>query len=251
MSSSAGKMVRDIFRNDLCSFIRRSHVELNPDTPIFHNWHHEVIARKLEDVHFGNCRRLIINVPPRSLKSHSASIAFPAWALGHIPSKRIVCISYAQTLSDDLARTSRKLMASPFYKATFDTRIASERDTVSDFHTKGGGSRFSTSIGGTVTGMGGDLIIIDDPLKADEALSDNQRNNVNKWYDTALGTRINSPNTGSIIIVMQRLHANDLVAHVQEKDDWEVLILRSDRREKRDLQGRHSFRQRGVFTQAR
>jgi hypothetical protein len=114
-------------------------------------------------------------------------------------------------------------MASPFYKATFDTRITSERDTVSDFHTTGRGSRFSTSIGGTVTGMGGDLIIIDDPLKADEALSDNQRNNVNKWYDTALGTRINSPNTGSIIIVMQRLHANDLVAHVQEKDDWEVL----------------------------
>jgi predicted phage terminase large subunit-like protein len=216
-------MVADIFRNDLCSFIRRSHIELNPADTLLHNWHHEVTAQKLEDVLHGTCRRLIINLPPRSLKSHSASIAFPAWALGHNPSLRIICVSYAQDLADNLARASRKLMASPLYEAVFDTRISRSRDTVSDFHTTKGGYRFSTSVGGVLTGVGADLIVIDDALKADDALSDTRRNSVNDWYDNTLRSRLNNQETGSIVIIMQRLHADDLVAHVQEREDWDVL----------------------------
>lgn len=247
MVRSPANMVADIFRNDLCSFIRRSHIELKPATALLHNWHHEVIAQKLEDVLYGNCRRLIINLPPRSLKSHSASVAFPAWALGHIPSLRIICVSYAQDLADDLARDSRRLMASPFYQAIFGTRISRNRDTVSDFRTTEGGYRFSTSVGGVLTGIGADLIVIDDALKADDALSDTRRSSVNYWFDNTLRSRLNNQETGSIVIIMQRLHADDLVAHVQEKETWDVLSFPAIAEEKRTYKVSTHYGQ-AVFT---
>jgi predicted phage terminase large subunit-like protein len=115
------------------------------------------------------------------------------------------------------------LMTSPFYEALFDTRISGERDAVSEFETNEGGYRLSTSIGGVLTGRGADIIIIDDPLKADDALSESRRRSVNEWYDNTLRSRLNSQQNGAIIIVMQRLHADDLVAHVQEHEAWDVL----------------------------
>src|SRR5258706_1021786 len=114
-------------------------------------------------------------------------------------------------------------MTSPFYEALFDTRISGERDAVSEFETNEGGYRLSTSVGGVLTGRGADIIIIDDPLKADDALSETRRRSVNEWYDNTLRSRLNSQEDGAIIIVMQRLHADDLVAHVQQNETWEVL----------------------------
>ena len=85
-----------LLRNDLYLFIQRSFYELNPHTKYLANWHVEKIAQDLEDCRLGTTKRLIINVPPRSLKSHCASIAFPAWLLGHNPSSQIICVSYGQ-----------------------------------------------------------------------------------------------------------------------------------------------------------
>ncbi len=101
-------------------------------------------------------------------------------------------------------------MTSPFYEALFDTRISGERDAASEFETNEGGFRLSTSVGGVLTGRGADIIIIDDPLKADDALSETRRRSVNEWYDNTLRSRLNSQENGAIIIVMQRLHADDL-----------------------------------------
>jgi predicted phage terminase large subunit-like protein len=223
MAPSPANMYADILRHDLCSFIHRSFLELNPQTPFLSNWHIELLAAKLEKVRRGTCKRLIINIPPRHLKSHTTSIAFPAWLLGHQPAKKIICVSYARDLAETLARDSRNLMTSPFYEALFDTRISGERDAVSEFETNEGGYRLSTSIGGVLTGRGADIIIIDDPLKADDALSETRRRSVNDWYDNTLRSRLNNQQTGAIIIVMQRLHSDDLVAHVQEPGAWEVL----------------------------
>src|SRR5262249_24686688 len=128
-----------------------------------------------------------------------------------------------QDLSDNLARRSRTLMTSPFYQALFDTRISKGREAVSDYETTAGGYRLSTSISGVLTGRGADTIIIDDPLKADDALSESRRRSVNEWYDNTLRSRLNSQERGAIIIVMLRLHADDLVAHVQERESWDVL----------------------------
>jgi hypothetical protein len=120
-------------------------------------------------------------------------------------------------------------MTSPFYEALFDTRISGERDAVSEFETSEGGYRLSTSIGGVLTGRGADIIIIDDPLKADDALSETRRQSVNDWYDNTLRSRLNNQQNGAIIIVMQRLHADDLVAHVQEHGGLERIVIRRDR----------------------
>jgi len=225
MTYSPVDMVAEVFRSDLCAFIQRSFFELNPATRYRHNWHLELLAAKLEEVRQGKCRRLIINIPPRHLKSHAVSIAFPAWVLGHDSTKRILSVTYAQDFSDTLARHSRNLMSSPFYQSLFKTRQSRGRGAVHDYETTSGGYRLSTSVGGVLTGQGADLIIIDDPLKADEALSETRRKAVNSWYDNTLRSRLNNQETGAIVIVMQRLHANDLVAHVQEHEHWDVVAL--------------------------
>ncbi len=223
MTPSPANMYADVLRHDLYAFVHRSFLELNAQTPFLSNWHIQVLMSKLEEVGGGSCKRLIVNKPPRHLKSHAISIAFPAWLLGHDPAKQILSVTYAQDLSDNLARKSRTLMTSAFYEALFDTRLSKGREAVSDYETTEGGYRLSTSVGGILTGRGADIIIIDDPLKADDALSESRRRSVNDWYDNTLRSRLNSQEKGAIIIVMQRLHADDLVAHVQQHEAWDVL----------------------------
>ena len=162
---------RAVLRDDLMSFIERAFLELEPSKGCMLPDILEVLAARLEACHRGDCKRLIICMPPRHLKSIAASIAFVAWLLGHNPSRQIVCASYGQDLSDDMARKCRKLMTSDFYKSVFATRL-DDRQAVNDFVTVGGGGRLSTSVGGVVTGRGGEIIVIDDPMKPDEALSD-------------------------------------------------------------------------------
>ena len=225
MAPSPGKVYASILRNDFCAFFHRAFLELNPRARFEPNWHLEVLAAKLEEVRLGTCKRLIVNLPPRHLKSHAASIAFPAWLLGHDPAKQILSISYAQDLSDKLARDCRALITSPFYQSLFATRLSAERNAVAEFETTQGGYRLSTSVGGVVTGRGADVIIVDDPMKADDALSDARRQAVNDWYDNTLRSRLNSQEQGAIIVIKQRLHADDLVAHLQETETWDVLSL--------------------------
>ena len=212
-----------ILRRDLCYFAQRCFFELNPQTAFAMNWHIEVIAAKLTAVRQGKIRRLIINLPPRHLKSLMASIAFPAWCLGHDPSAQILCVSYAQDLADKLARDCRSIMMSPWYRQMFPTRLALHRQAVQEFITTRQGYRLATSTGGVLTGRGADIILIDDPLKPEEALSEAQRQTANDWYDHTLYSRLNDKRHGAIVIIMQRLHEDDLVGHVLGQEPWEVL----------------------------
>lgn len=215
---------RALLRQDLCAFIQRAFHALNPHTEFLPNWHIEVISAELEKCRTGETKRLIINVPPRSLKSHCASIAFPAFLLGQNPSAQIICTSYGQQLADKLAADCRSVMTSEWYKDLFKgTRLASGRQALNDFMTTRQGCRLSTSVGGILTGRGADYIIIDDPLKPDEALSETQRKAVNDWYDHTLVSRLNDKNRGCIIVIMQRLHEDDLVGHIQRNEDWRML----------------------------
>jgi predicted phage terminase large subunit-like protein len=171
----------------------------------------------------GRIQRLIINLPPRHLKSLLASIAFPAWCLGHDPSAQILCVSYAQDLADKLARDCRGIMASHWYRRIFPTRLAPHRQAVQEFITTRQGYRLATSTSGVLTGRGADIIIIDDPLKPDETLSDVQRQTCNDWYDHTLYSRLNDKQHGAIVIIMQRLNEDDLVGHVLAQELWEVV----------------------------
>jgi len=173
-----------ILRQDLMGFIHRSFYELNPQTILVNNPHLEVVASRLEACRLGKTKRLIVNLPPRSLKSHTVSVAFVAWLLGHNPASQIICASYGQDLADKHARDCRTLMASNFYRRLFPrTRLSTDKQSVNEFLTTAQGFRMSTSVGGVLTGRGADLIILDDPLKPDDALSETRRNSVNKWYD--------------------------------------------------------------------
>src|SRR5215470_11437746 len=154
-----------LLRRDFAFFVARCFHDLNPQAELATNWHHEVIAAKLAAVQQGKIRRLIINLPPRHLKSLMASVAFPAWCLGHDPSAQILCVSYAQDLSDKFARDCRSLMMSPWYRRIFATRLAARHLAVQEFVTTRQGYRLATSTGGVLTGRGADIILIDDPLK--------------------------------------------------------------------------------------
>ena len=211
-------------RNDFVAFSQKCFQILNPNTRYLHNGHIEVIASALEECRRGQLRRLAINVPPRSLKSHLTSICFVVWLLGHNPSASIICVSYAQDLADTLATACRTIMLSEWYQRVFPhTRLASRRQAIHDLVTTSKGGRFATSLGGVMTGRGADFVLIDDPLKPEEALSSVQRQNVNDWYDHTLVSRLNNKLTGCIIIIMQRLHEDDLVGHVTQQGGWRLL----------------------------
>jgi predicted phage terminase large subunit-like protein len=215
-----------ILRNDLTSFIERSFYELNPQTTFMPSPYIELLVSTLEKCRTGKTRRLIINLPPRTLKSHAASVAFPAWLLGHDPAKQIICVSYGQDLADKHARDCRTLMSSPFYRRLFPgTVLSGDKQSVNEFITEIGGFRMATSAGGVLTGRGADVIIIDDILKPDDALSEVRRKAANEWYFNTLLSRLNSKENGVIIIVMQRLHQGDLVGEVTDREHWDMLSL--------------------------
>lgn len=214
-----------LLRRDFMTFAHRAFVQLNPQTEFLFNWHLDLIADRLMACMEGRCRRLIINLPPRSLKSHLVSVALPAFWLGRHPSAQIICASYGQELAEKFSTDTRKVMTAEWYEAIFPTRLAPTPNTVRGFHTTAHGARLATSVGGPLTGRGGDLIILDDPQKPEDALSEVARVKVRDWFDTTLYSRLNNKNEGCIILVMQRLHMDDLAGYLCEKGGWEVLNL--------------------------
>ncbi len=215
-----------LLRIDFGSFLRRAMREVNPGGRLLWSWHLHAIVYALECIWAGETR-LAINIPPRSLKSISVSVAFVAWCLGHDPTLRFICVSYNQTLADDLARQCQKIMRSAWYQRVFPgTQIDRTKSSPSHFITTRGGFRLATSVEGTLTGFGADFIIIDDPIKAEDAQSEAARSWVNNWFDNTLVTRLNQKNTGRIVLVMHRLHIDDLTGHVLEKGEgWRHLSL--------------------------
>jgi predicted phage terminase large subunit-like protein len=215
-----------VLREDFVSFVHRGFLEISPGTNYNANWTIEVIADRLKAVADGRNKRLIINMPPRSLKSFIASVAFPAWVLGHNPSARIICISYGQDLAGKFARDCRRIMETDWYKAAFPgTRINPRKSAEEEFETTASGYRLSSSITGGLTGRGGQLIIIDDPLKPGEALSDAIRGSVNERFDNTIYSRLDNKTTDAIIVVQQRVHENDLTGHLLAKGSWTQLML--------------------------
>lgn len=215
-----------LLRVDLASFIAKSFETLNPGAAYQPNWHIRAIAFRLEECLHGRCKRLIVTLPPRNLKSTCVSVAFPAWVLGHEPARRILCVSYSDDLALQHSRDCRTVMESRWYRRLFPaTRSNPRKNTERELVTQDQGFRLAVSVGGSLTGRGGNLIIIDDPLKAQDATSSAERGRVNAWYDGTLYTRLDDKAEDTIVLVMHRLHADDLVGHVLEKEDWAILDL--------------------------
>lgn len=215
-----------ITRLHLAIFLRRVFAELNPGTEYLDNFHIHVLIDELEELRFGRQRRLAVAMPPRSLKSLLISVAYVAWLLGHDPTLRIICASYGQELADKLASDCRQIMQSGWYKRMYPgTRLAHGRQSLGNFETTAGGGRFSTSVGGVLTGFGADFIIVDDPSKPSESLSDAERGTINGWIQHTLFTRLNDKRHGRILIVQQRLHEDDVIGNVVEKTQGDFKVL--------------------------
>jgi len=219
------EVVAAILRSDLYSFVRAIFPLVSPNDQFAANWHIEAIAFELNRVMQGHVKRLIITLPPRSLKSITASVAFPAFVLGHNPSARIICVSYSESLARKHANDCRALMRSDLYRRVFSTRISPQKDTELEFATTLGGTRLATSVGGTLTGRGGNLIVIDDPMKPQDAYSEAEREHTKQWYSNTLLSRLDNKSKDKIVVVMQRLHVDDLVGHLLEQEEWTHLNL--------------------------
>jgi len=207
---------------DFGVFVRHSFRTLYPDTAFEDNWHIDALAYAFAQCIEGKCPRLIVNLPPRYLKSFLASVALPAYILGMDPSARVICVSYSEDLAKALARDAKRLMESPGYRAVFpDMRLA--KNTETEIVTEAGGGRLATSVNGTLTGRGGDFIIVDDPIKPDEAYSDAVRTSTNDWYRNTLLSRLNDKMRSVLIIVMQRVHVGDLTGYVQDEGSFRKL----------------------------
>jgi hypothetical protein len=190
------------------------------------NWHIDAMTYQAQRVIDGRLKRLIVTVPPRHLKSIIFSVALPAFLLGHDPTKRIVCVSYSSDLATKHANDFRAVLSSDWYHRIFPgTKISREKNTQTESMTTARGHRLATSLGGTLTGRGADLIVLDDPQKPEEALSEASRNHAAQWFDTTLLSRLDSKTNGAVILVMQRLHEDDLAGRLLEKSGWHHLKI--------------------------
>lgn len=211
---------------DYVGFIEKCFSTVDPGTEYLPNWHIALIAEYLEAARRGEVTRLIINMPPRSLKSVCVSVAWPAWLIGQQPHCRVMAASYAASLSLKHSLDCRLVMTSPWYKRMFPgVMLTRDQNEKRKFMTSERGFRLATSVGGSTTGEGGNFLIIDDPLNPAQAMNACWRAHANQWFDHTFVSRLDDKKKGVIVLVMQRLHQHDLTGHLLAKGGWEHLCL--------------------------
>lgn len=214
----------EVLRADFLSFVRRIFQTCCPNQPFHDAPFLEVLCDFLVRNSRTGGRVCVINLPPRSLKSLIVSVALPAWCLGHDPALNIIVASYSDDLGEKHARDFRLIVESDWYRRTFP-RVVLTKSAAREIVTSENGGRLTASVGGTLTGRGADLIIVDDPLKSQEAESEAEREKVNDWYRSTLVSRLNDKARGSIIVTMQRLHEWDLSGMLMQDPAVARLVL--------------------------
>jgi predicted phage terminase large subunit-like protein len=228
--------LRALLRRDFCSFLRKAYPYISGGEEMMWNWHLEAIAYELERVAKGDNLRLLVTLPPRNGKSKTITVIWVSWMLGIDPRRNFVCVSYSNDLSAKLARDCLAIMQAHWYRELFpNTIISPKRFAATDFETTAGGGRLATSVTGTLTGRGGDIVILDDVIKPEEANSETTRNFVNGWYQSTLASRLNDKASGAIITVMQRLHEQDIAGMLIKTGHWHQLKLPAIATEDQDI----------------
>lgn len=226
---SEKRLLQAMLRQDLKSFIMKSFHSLHPAINYIDNWHIDMLCNLLQEATQGKIKRLIINIPPRYLKSICCSIVWPAWILGHFPHKKIITCSYSQIISDKNALAHRNLSYEQWYRELFPHfELCADQNTKNKFQTIVHGFRFSTTTGGSLTGEGGDFIIIDDPQNPMLIHCEYYQKYSINWFEQVLLTRLNNKKEGVIILLMHRLHSNDLTGyllHKYNKNHWHHINL--------------------------
>jgi len=227
MSAHDARLLQALCKEDLFSFVWQSFLQLHlGDQQCFiPNWHVRAICHALERVARGECRRLLITVPPRHLKSICTAVGFTAWLLGRDPSLKVMVASYGHDLAARHSKDCRVVMESPFYRQLFPRTVLATAKEL-ELTTTANGGRKAVSLGGSTTGFGADILIIDDLIKAQDAQSDVERQKAKDYYEQALFSRLNNKQTGSVVSIQQRLHEDDPAAQLLEKG-FEQLNLRA------------------------
>jgi len=215
----------EAYRTDFSLFATKVFNILNPGQRFITTGGFLTMSHALAELQTGQIKRLLITVPPRSGKSMLASVALPAFVLGRDPTRRVLCASYSGELSAKFARDCRSVMIHPSYRQLFPATVIAGKNTEAEIETAHGGFRYATSVGGTLTGRGGNYIVVDDPIKPEDAMSRAARDRSWEWFTGTVGSRLDNKAEDAIIVVMQRLHVDDLAGHLLEQGGWYHLSL--------------------------
>lgn len=212
-------IMREKAERNLSEFIKQAWHVIEPGTPYVENWHIDLISEYLQAVDNSEILRLIINIPPRHMKSIQTTVCYPAWSWIKKPEKRFIKVSYSDSLSRKHNVLCRDIITSPWYQGNWSDKFTLKDDVnrQNEFKNNHHGMMYSTSVGGSITGEGGDVIIVDDPQNPLMANSATEREASIAFFKNTLQTRLNDPKKGAIIIIMQRLHENDLTGYVLEE----------------------------------
>lgn len=213
-------LIADCLAADFSAFVKKAWTVLQPNRPLIWSWHYDYLCEQLTLVKQRRLLRLIVNIPPRTLKSTLITIAYPVWVWLTEPEHNFMAVSYNLDLSTEHSVMRRKLIQSGWFQRLWGDRfkLSGDRNQIGQFMNDRGGQMISTSVGATAWGRGCDTAILDDPLSADQALSVTGRTTANNWIATTLRSRLNDPPTGAIILVMQRLHELDPTGFLLEQE---------------------------------
>lgn len=224
MSTTHDQLIRQLKLQDallkrhaeqsLRRYVEQAWPILEPEMPFLSNWHIDYLAEHLEAVTAGDITRLLINIPPRYMKSLLVSVLWPTWEWIQAPHRRWIFASYAESLSSKHSVDRRTILQSRWYQGRWgdQVQLALDQNVKSEFLNTRRGHMIATSVGGSITGKGGSRIVVDDPHNPVQAESDAQREAALEYFSRTLSTRLDNKKDDAIVVVMQRLHERDLAA---------------------------------------
>ena len=228
-------------RADFMCFVELTFGVLHPGKNLIYADYLQLMANILMRVEEGQYRRVLVNLPPRHMKSMMTSVLYVAWRLGRNPTTKFITISYGDDLAHDLSGMTRSLMQSEIYRRIFPETIL-DKTAVDYVRTTKEGARYVTSVGSDITGFGADVIIIDDPMQPDDAASEHAKERLRSWVFNSVLTRFNDAAKGALILVMHRLAPDDLSATLEPDADFVLkLPLIAEKEEKYVRHGRFTM----------
>lgn len=236
-------------RKDLLSYARYIFEE-EYETPLLESWYHELLCNALMRVAEGQVTRLIINIPPAYGKTEFAVRLFVSWFLGNAPKKRVIYTSYSDDLANKTPAEVKGLITSEAYKKVFPHIALGRKTADKEWYLESNGGMFSTTVGGGITGFHGNIVVIDDPMKAIEKNSKATRDLVKNFYRGSITSRLRKDDPNSaIIVIMQRLHEDDLVGYLLEEEDgiWTHINLTGIEEEPKVYEFFNFYYERGAY----
>ena len=223
-------LVGEILAYDFAGFVKEAWRVLHPGRPLIWSWHYDLLCEYLTLVKQRKIRRLIVNTPPRCIKSTMFTICFPCWTWLTEPWHAFLCASHSINLSTDHSIARRILISSAWYQSLWHDRfkLSPDRNLTTQFANDHMGQMIATSTGSGAEGFGADTAVLDDPMSLQQAFSDSERYSNNRWSSNTLRQRLNDPATAAIVVIMQRLHEMDTTGFFLSEDPglWTHVVVR-------------------------